>query len=287
MADVTMGVGETLIVDGRVTNIGDTSDSKDVELLVDGTPVETTTLTLAPFEDGTYSTLLVSDWATTAEDIGTHTVTLQSEDDSDSIEVEVSLAAMGTLLDSFERDELDIYFGDVDPFYIDTNYATDGMRSLRADWSGNQATILTARGVEGTPSRGMVFEWDTQVTINGTDVFSNHLQDVFFGGNEYRGRVRYEPNTFEGTPAAVELMGPTEESVQTITGLGTGTHTLSHKVSWGEPTITYEVSGDINAAVAINDETVDLGGFGWGVNVGGPVPDANFWFDNARITGGV
>lgn len=87
MADITGEEGQTLEVDYSVDNTGDSEDTQDIVLLQDGTQVDTdTSITLAP-SDAAYTGTL--SWPTTSGDAGTYTVEVTSEDDTDSIQVEV------------------------------------------------------------------------------------------------------------------------------------------------------------------------------------------------------
>lgn len=89
MADVEMQVGERLIVVSRLANIGDQPATQDIDLTVDGTSVDVEEVSLDARGGAGARTGYVADWVTDGDDIGTHTVTLQSDDDSDSIEVDV------------------------------------------------------------------------------------------------------------------------------------------------------------------------------------------------------
>lgn len=88
MTDVTGEEGQTLEVDATITNNGDTQDTQDVELEIinsSGEVVDTKSITLDESQD----TSDTWTWQTEDGDEGTYTARIQSDDDSDSITVEV------------------------------------------------------------------------------------------------------------------------------------------------------------------------------------------------------
>jgi hypothetical protein len=82
---------ETVVVDARIDNTGNRQGSQTVELVVDGSVEDSTTVSLAPGE----STTVTLEWPTRWWDEGNHTVVVRSADDSDTTTVEVANTTPG------------------------------------------------------------------------------------------------------------------------------------------------------------------------------------------------
>lgn len=86
MSDITGNEGQVLYIDYSVGNTGGTIDRQDITLEKDGTEVDRDTDTLLDVGEATTGLLR---WRTEIGDAGTYTVSVNSDDDTDSITVEV------------------------------------------------------------------------------------------------------------------------------------------------------------------------------------------------------
>jgi len=85
MAALTVTAGDRVVVGVETINRGSVTDTQDIELVAQSTVQDTEPATLAPL--GADTDLLV--WDTTGVSAGTYAITVQSDDDSFSRDVDV------------------------------------------------------------------------------------------------------------------------------------------------------------------------------------------------------
>jgi len=86
MAALTVSAGDHVVVEVETINRGSVTDTQDIELVAQSSVQDTEPATLAPL--GADTDLLV--WDTTGVSSGTYTITVQSDDDQFTRDVDVT-----------------------------------------------------------------------------------------------------------------------------------------------------------------------------------------------------
>jgi len=171
--------GNSLTVNGTVTNTGLASDTQEVNLTdFNGNEVDSQTFTLNDGESDTFSLT----WNTNVGDTATDNVTVASEDDTDQEEVRIvppvffDVQITGTNSPVAEGDTLRVD-GTVENLGGETG--TQELNLTLTDFGGNE-TDNESITLNGFGSDTFSFTWDTEVGDNGTGsvtVFSENTSD--------------------------------------------------------------------------------------------------------------
>lgn len=125
--------GETLSVDYRIENTGDHYGAQDVELLVDDQVTDTDRARGLGSGSSMTGTLF---WPTSESDEGGHTVTVRTEDDSDSREVSVDQVKQGPTLsiDSVSATQYSLDQGDSTTLQATVENSKDQSEWVNVEW---------------------------------------------------------------------------------------------------------------------------------------------------------
>lgn len=227
-ADTPVTEGETVTVDGTVTNTGNVEGTQDVELTVTdfgGETVDSESFTLGEGEQESFSL----DWDTEVGDEGTGDVTVASENDTDSATVEVQEAdeaffgveVTDTNSPVTEGDELEVTV-----VVENTGGVTDTQEVNLTDFNGveQDAEEMT---VEGGETDQTVLTWATTDGDAGTDEVEVSTED---DSDAQEATIEESPEEpffeaeIEGTNSPVDAGDMVEVEVS-VANFGDGTDT--------------------------------------------------------------
>lgn len=155
--------GEVLEVEVTITNTGDETGTQDVDLLIDGTVMDTTTRTIDP---GNESYVSLS-WNTDTGAAGAYTANVSSEDDSDTTDVrvmeppyfDVGIDSTNSPVVEGETLEVDTTITNTggETGTVDVELIVDGVKR-------DSVTIIIAPGTEAVET----LSWNTEVGDRGS-----------------------------------------------------------------------------------------------------------------------
>jgi hypothetical protein len=272
--DAPIVEGDTLVVDAAVENTGEAEATQTVELLVDGTTIESSSVTVSGGETETVSLT----WGTSDGDAGDHTVTVVSEDTENATTITVQESAAfaveinSTTAPVIEGDPLEV------TATVQNTGEVAGTRTvnLSADGETIESTTLT---LEGGESEQLTLTWATTdgdaggytaTVASGDDDDSTGVTVVAAAGSDgpqfdVAVETTNDPVT-EGKPvelvAMVENRGEeTDTQPITLTVAGTEHERRQLTVDGGEAerlTLTWETlhgdAGEHTVTVASPDE---------------------------------
>lgn len=149
--------GESVTVTAEITNEGSTSMSQDIELAIDGRLTDSTAVSLEPGDTRTVDLT----WDTTADDVGSHSATVSSDNDSAGVDIVVegtagpfTVANLSTNSPVVEGDELTVS-AEI------TNEGSDaGSQEIDLAIDG-RVQDSTSVSLEPEDSRTVDLSWDT------------------------------------------------------------------------------------------------------------------------------
>ncbi|MDZ7730549.1 MAG: hypothetical protein U5K37_06030 [Natrialbaceae archaeon] len=236
--------GQTLTVDADVTNTGGLADTQDVALSIDGSPVDSQSVSLNAGD----SSSITLEWMTSTGDAGNSTATVSSENDSDSTAVTVEEPPEPAFFDV-------AITGTNSPVQEGQTLTVDADVTNTGDLSDTQDINLAVNGDVDTQSVNLAGGDSTSVTLE----FATSSGDA---GN-YTATVSSE-NDSDSTAVTVEE--PPEQAFFDVAITGTNTpveegDTLSVDA---DVTNTGDLAGtqDITLAVdgAVDSQSVNLAG---------------------------
>ena len=151
--------GDILTVDYSANNTGDAQDTQDIRLEIDSVQEDVDPGVMLGGGASATGTL---EWDTTGEAETTYSATVLSDDDSDSVTVEIEAPAIAdSVIDDFEDYNgvalSDRYAGATDQYEI-SNTSFDGSQSLEAIQANGSIVSTDGGGLNDYPQQGDVFE---------------------------------------------------------------------------------------------------------------------------------
>ena len=148
--------GETLNVDYLVDNTGGVEDTQDIRLEIDNTQEDVDTDVTLDSDTSTTGTL---QWDTTDESADTYSATVLSDDDSDSVTVEIESAISDSVVDwTNGSDDLGKFSGSTSEYDVNQNSPTiDSGWSLKNTGSDDFIGSVDGDGLNRYPEQGQRF----------------------------------------------------------------------------------------------------------------------------------
>ena len=141
--------GDILTVDYSADNTGDAQDMQDIRLEIDSVQEDVDPGVMLAGGASTTGTL---EWDTTDEPEAEYTATVLSDDDSDSVMVEIGSAIPDRVVEDWERSSpLNDYIGDTSGWSITTTDVIEGDQALAQDGATGGDIIHTNNSIEGSP----------------------------------------------------------------------------------------------------------------------------------------
>ena len=261
--------GDILTVDYSADNTGDAQDMQDIRLEIDSVQED---VDLDVMLAGGASTTGTLEWDTTDEDEAEYTATVLSDDDSDSVIVEIGDDIPDSAIEFFEDGDLSAYGGDIEDFDVNQeDPVVEGDFSLK--FTGEENAGIGSDEIPNIPVRGEAFELFGQVR-DGT----NHAVEVSILHDQGKGKVN------NGNGYLISATARDDDLVIQRIDNGSGAETETASISGGMPTgetVRLEVrlhdNDDIEAiledsdgteigSVILNDDNHNGDGFGFNNN---------------------
>ena len=156
--------GDILTVDYSADNTGDAQDMQDIRLEIDSVQEDVDPDVMLAGGASTTGTL---EWDTTGEPEAEYTATVLSNDDSDSVIVEIGSAIPDIVLLP-EDNDLDNFTGDTNNFSIETSPTITTDRCLQySGQNDSDERIISQSGLNRYPARGEQFSLYVNTDDNG------------------------------------------------------------------------------------------------------------------------
>ena len=213
--------GNTYNIDVDVDNVGTSSGSDNVDLLIDGVEEDTQTLTL---DKGETQTITLS-WSTTSSDVGTHDVEVQGTADTftTTMEVTETIYEIDGLSDNAPIDETQTYSITADLFNSGNG---DADKDVWLNIDGTEVDRANSVDIAPSSTGSVTLEW---VTTDGDE--GSHTAEVCTPDECQSTSFNVEPasSNFEITRDSDNSPVPEGETYQlqatvTNTGAGDGTN---------------------------------------------------------------
>ena len=143
--------GDILTVDYSADNTGDAQDMQDIRLEIDSVQEDVDPGVMLAGGASTTGTL---EWDTTGEPEAEYTATVLSDDDSDSVIVEIGSAIPDAVVLQPETDDLQHFSGDTDVFDINDSQPRIGDLSVKGS-SDDFGRIVSQSGLDNYVSKGV------------------------------------------------------------------------------------------------------------------------------------
>jgi len=225
-------IGETLEVTATVRNVGDTIRDQPVELTVDGEAITSTEVGLGSGE----STTVTLPWETAAGDAGEHTVTVDTDDDTDSTDVRVNAPANFAV--DIESTNSPVVEGETLDVTATVRNAGDvedsGSVGLTIDGANEGSTAVELAGGEST---SVTLSWGT-----GTGDAGSYTAEISTDDDADTADVTVDEPTEAGPPGGAPVFNVSVESTNTPVAEGETLEVTALVTNTGEETATEQIT---------------------------------------------
>jgi hypothetical protein len=225
-------VGETLEVTATVRNVGDTIRDQPVELTVDGEAITSTEVGLGSGE----STTVTLPWETAAGDAGEHTVTVDTDDDTDSTDVRVNAPANFAV--DIESTNSPVVEGETLDVTATVRNAGDvedsGSVGLTIDGANEGSTAVELAGGEST---SVTLSWRT-----GTGDAGSYTAEISTDDDADTADVTVDEPREAGPPGGAPVFNVSVESTNTPVAEGETLEVTALVTNTGEETAAEQIT---------------------------------------------